>query len=63
MKFVLRNWVAEVAIREVRDNKNYKILDDLLNIFHHPFEEHIQFEKFAESAPEHLQDLCVSCSS
>ena len=62
-KYILRNWVAEVAIREVEDKANYAILDDFLTIFHAPYDEDPQFERFANPAPEGFGEVCVSCSS
>ncbi len=62
-KFILRNWVAELCIREAQDKKNYKMIDDVLKILQNPFGEHLEFEHLSNPAPEAFQDLCVSCSS
>jgi uncharacterized protein YdiU (UPF0061 family) len=62
-KFVLRNWVAEVAIRAAEDKNDYTMLDNLLNILHNPYDEHLEFDHFAATAPETYKNLCVSCSS
>lgn len=62
-KFVLRNWVAEVAIRAAEDEKNYTVIDQLLNILQSPYEEHPEYAHFAAPAPESYRTLCVSCSS
>ncbi len=62
-KYVLRNWVAEVAIREVEDKQNYDILTDMLHVLHHPYDEHITFDHWAKPAPETYRSLSVSCSS
>lgn len=62
-KFILRNWVAEICIRKAQDEKNYKMIDDLIKIFSNPFLEHEEFEYLSKPAPQQYQDLSVSCSS
>ena len=62
-KFILRNWVAETAIRAACDQQDYQPLRDILKILETPFAEHPKFEAFAGKAPQQLQNLCVSCSS
>lgn len=62
-KYILRNWIAETVIRQAEDEENYTLLDTVLKIMQSPFEDHPGFEHFAAFAPEHLQNLCISCSS
>lgn len=62
-KYILRNWVAETAIRAVQDRHDYKTLDDIFNILMRPFDEHKGFGHLAQSAPQEFKNLCVSCSS
>lgn len=62
-KYVLRNWVAETAIRAAEDNADYSVIDDVLQILKTPYQEHPEFDHFAQQAPESLRNLCVSCSS
>jgi uncharacterized protein YdiU (UPF0061 family) len=62
-KFILRNWVAEIAIRQAEDKKDYTMIDNLLNILHLPYDEHTEFNYLASPAPEQYQNICVSCSS
>jgi protein adenylyltransferase len=62
-KFVLRNWVAETAIRAVEDEGDVTVLDGILHILKTPFEEHGGDEAFAAPPPPSLCDLEVSCSS
>jgi serine/tyrosine/threonine adenylyltransferase len=62
-KFVLRNWVAETAIRAVEDEGDVTVLDRILHILKTPFEEHGGDEAFAAPPPPSLCDLEVSCSS
>jgi uncharacterized protein YdiU (UPF0061 family) len=62
-KFVLRNWVAETAIRAVEDRGDTAPLDRIFDILRSPFEEHDGDEAFAAPPPSEMCDLEVSCSS
>jgi serine/tyrosine/threonine adenylyltransferase len=62
-KFVLRNWVAETAIRAVEDKGDVAVLDRIFRIMQTPFDEHHGDEAFAAPPPPSLCDLEVSCSS
>ncbi len=62
-KFVLRNWVAETAIRAVEDRGDVAELDRIFQLLQTPFEEHDGDEAFAAPPPPSLCDLEVSCSS
>jgi uncharacterized protein YdiU (UPF0061 family) len=62
-KYVLRNWVAETAIRAVEDHNDIATLDRIFRILQSPFEEHDGDEAFAAPPPPNMCDLEVSCSS
>jgi uncharacterized protein YdiU (UPF0061 family) len=62
-KFVLRNWVAETAIRAVEDQGDIATLDRVFNIVRAPFEKHDGDEAFAAPPPPNMCGLEVSCSS
>lgn len=62
-KYVLRNWVAETAIRAAEDSQDFSIISKILRVFHTPFEEHPEAEEFASLPPPAMRELCVSCSS
>jgi uncharacterized protein YdiU (UPF0061 family) len=62
-KYVLRNWVAETAIRAVEDRNDVTTLDRIFKIVRAPFERHDGDEAFAAPPPLELCDLEVSCSS
>jgi len=62
-KYVLRNWVAETAIRAVEDRGDVATLDRIFNILRAPFEMHDGGEAFAAPPPSNMCDLEVSCSS
>ena len=61
--YVLRNWVAETAIRAVEDRGDIATLGRIFNLIHSPFETHDGDEAFAAPPPPELCNLEVSCSS
>jgi len=67
-KYVLRNHLAEVAIREAQQG-NFDETDRLLKVLRHPFDESVagvspeQAEAYAGFPPEWAQSIEVSCSS
>ena len=64
--FVLRNWVAETAIRAVEDTGDLTVIDRIFKCVTNPFEEasgHPDDMRFAGPPPEALRGLEVSCSS
>ena len=62
-KYVLRNWVAETAIRAVEDRNDIATLDRIFNIVGAPFQKHAGDEAFAAPPPSGMCGLEVSCSS
>ena len=62
-KYVLRNWVAETAIRAVEDRGDAGVLDRILTMLQAPFDEQPGNEEFAAPPPPALCGLEVSCSS
>ena len=62
-KYVLRNYLAEVAIRKAEDLNEYDEIETLFNLFKSPFESHKGFESYDNEAPEWAQNLELSCSS
>jgi uncharacterized protein YdiU (UPF0061 family) len=62
-KYVLRNWVAETAIRAVEDQGDIATLDRIFRLVQAPFETHDGDEAFAAPPPPSMCDLEVSCSS
>ena len=62
-KYVLRNWVAETAIRAVEDEGDIATLDRIFKLLQSPFEKHDGDEAFAAPPPPELSHLEVSCSS
>ncbi len=63
-KFVLRNWVAETAIRAVEDHGDVATLDRIFRLVTQPFDAHGEAdEPFALGPPDSMRHLEVSCSS
>jgi uncharacterized protein YdiU (UPF0061 family) len=62
-KYVLRNWVAETAIRAVEDRADTEPLGQILRLVRSPYDEHPAAESFARPPAQEYSDLCVSCSS
>ena len=61
-KFVLRNHLAEVAIRQAKTG-DFSEIDTLYNLLQSPFDEHPGFEAYAELPPDWADQLEISCSS
>ncbi len=62
-KYVLRNWVAETAIRAVEDRGDVALLDRIFELLQAPHDEHPDMVEFAAPPPSALCGLEVSCSS
>ena len=61
-KFTLRNYLLETAIEKAK-NKDYSEIENLLKVMKKPFEEHPEFEHYANHPPEWASQIEVSCSS
>ena len=62
-KYVLRNYMAQIAIEKAEREKDYSEIDNLMRILQNPFDEHPQFEHYAGPPPEWAEEIAVSCSS
>jgi len=62
-RYVLRNWVAETAIRAVEDRSDPGPLDRILKLVQSPFSAHPGDEAFAQPPGPEYGGLAVSCSS
>ena len=62
-KYVLRNYLAEVAIRKAEDQHQYDEIETLFNLLKNPFDEHEGFGSYTKEAPEWAKNLELSCSS
>jgi uncharacterized protein YdiU (UPF0061 family) len=61
-KYVLRNHLAEQAIRRAAE-KDFSEVERLLDVLRHPYDEQPQYEAYAGLPPNWASDLEVSCSS
>jgi len=61
-KYVLRNYLAQVAI-EKAEKGDYSEIEQLLAVLRAPFDEHPQQAHYAEPAPAWADNIQVSCSS
>ena len=62
-RVVLRNWIAEEAIRGVRDHGDTGPLEQVVRALQSPYDEHPDLERLSAPPPEWAHDLTVSCSS
>ena len=62
-KYILRNHLAEVAIRRAADHRDYSEVDRLHRLLAHPYDEQPEFEAYAAEPPDWAKTIEVSCSS
>jgi uncharacterized protein YdiU (UPF0061 family) len=69
-KYVLRNHLAETAIRKARGegdeeaaSRDFSEVDRLLTLLQRPFDEQPEFESYAAFPPDWASNLHLSCSS
>jgi uncharacterized protein YdiU (UPF0061 family) len=61
-KYILRNYLAQIAIDKA-ERGDYSEIDALLTVLAAPFDEHPGFEHYANPPPEWADAIQVSCSS
>lgn len=61
-KYVLRNYLAQVAIEKAQ-NKDFSEVAKLLSVLEHPFDEQAENDAYAALPPDWASHLEVSCSS
>ncbi|HJW54214.1 MAG TPA: YdiU family protein [Burkholderiaceae bacterium] len=61
-KYVLRNYLAQVAIEKAQD-KDFSEVAHLLKVLEKPFDEQPEQAKYADLPPDWASELEVSCSS
>jgi uncharacterized protein YdiU (UPF0061 family) len=62
-KYILRNHLAEVAIRRAADERDYSEIDRLHRLLARPFDEQPESEAYAAEPPDWARQIEVSCSS
>lgn len=61
-KYVLRNYLAQVAIEKAQ-NKDFSEIERLLSVLRHPYDEQPEHAAYAALPPDWASHLEVSCSS
>jgi len=62
-KYVLRNYLAQVAIEKATSDKDYSEIDRLLHLLRRPYDEQPEMAAYAAPPPDWAQKIEVSCSS
>lgn len=62
-EYVLRNYIAENAIRMAEDDQDYTEIDRLVNLLSSPYDAQPGMERYAQRPPDWANRLSVSCSS
>ena len=61
-KYVLRNHLGELAIQAAQA-KDYTVLAQLQQVLERPFDEHPEFQAYADFPPDWAGSIAISCSS
>jgi len=61
-KYVLKNYMLDKAIALAKGG-NFSMVETLLHVASHPFDELPEFEYLAEETPEECKNVTLSCSS
>ena len=62
-KYILRNYMAQVAIEKAQREKDYSEIETLMTILRNPFDEWPEYNDYTKPPPEWGQRLVISCSS
>ncbi len=62
-KYILRNHLAEIAIRRAADERDYSEINRLHRLLARPFDEQPEHETYAAEPPDWARKIEVSCSS
>ena len=61
-RYLLRNYMAEEAIREATQG-DYRLVNQLLPILRHPTEAHDHLQHYQHAPPDWARSICLTCSS
>jgi len=61
-KYVLKNYMLQEAIDKA-EKGDFSLVNNLLEIAHKPFDEHLEFERYSEATPKQEKNIILSCSS
>jgi len=62
-KYILRNYLVQVAIQRATEQQDYSEIDRLLELLRHPFDDQPEMNDYAAPPPDWGKRLVVSCSS
>ncbi len=62
-KYILRNYMAQIAIDKAEKDNDYSEIDRLMTLLGSPFDEHPDMAHYAEPPPDWAENIQVSCSS
>jgi uncharacterized protein YdiU (UPF0061 family) len=62
-KYILRNYMAESAIRNATYANDYSEVKNLMKLLKKPYDDQAEFENYASLPPEWSKTISVSCSS
>ena len=62
-KFILRNYIAEQAIRKAEDENDYSEIEKVTSLLMNPYDDQKEMDEYAKPAPDWAKELVVSCSS
>ncbi|MDY0051766.1 MAG: YdiU family protein [Aliarcobacter sp.] len=61
-KYILKNYILQEAIDKAHEG-DYTLVNDLLHIAQNPFDEHPDFDRYAQPTPMKFANIKLSCSS
>ncbi len=61
-RFILRNYMAEEAIREATQG-DYRLVNQLLSVLRNPHEQHTELNHYQDAPPDWAAAICLTCSS
>ena len=62
-KYVLRNYLLQVAIARATEKRDFTEINRLLDLLRDPFAERPDMERYAAPPPDWGKRIVVSCSS
>lgn len=62
-KYILRNYMAQIAIDKAEKQQDYSEIDKLFTLLQTPYDEHLDMQHYAELPPDWANQVNVSCSS
>jgi len=62
-KYILRNYLAEIAIRKAQEGQDFSEIERLRQLLASPFDEQPEFGDYAKEPPDWARQIEVSCSS